>query len=75
MSKIVSILQSIGNFFASVVDFVVQLLTDLVNVIILIGETVVKLPEYFNAFLPSEVVALLVAAFTVIVIYKVLGRD
>lgn len=74
MSTIINILKSIGDFFATVAEFVVKLFQDLVYIVKLLGETVAKLPDLLG-FLPSSVLAILVLALAVVVIYKVLGRE
>ena len=74
MNTIINILKAIGDFFASVVDFVVKLFSDLVYVVKLLGETVAKLPSLLG-FFPSSVLAVLLLAVAVVVIYKVLGRE
>ena len=74
LSSIVEILKSIGDFFSSVVSFITKLFSDLVYVVQLIGETVAEIPDYLS-WLPSGVVASLIVLFSIVVIYKVLGRD
>ena len=74
MGKIIDILTSIGNFFKTVVDFVVKLFQDLVYVIKLLGETVAKLPTYLG-FLPTVAIAVFVSAIAVVVVFRVIGRD
>lgn len=74
MSTIINILKSIGDFFATVAEFIVKLFEDLVYIVKLLGETVAKLPELLG-FFPSSVLAILVLALAVVVIYKVLGRE
>lgn len=65
------------NFFEvimSLVDFVIGFVEDIVYVVKLCGKFVPKIPDYFS-WLPTEVLALIVTAFSVVVIYKVLGRE
>lgn len=68
------VVQDIGNFFSTVIDFVISFVEDVVYVIKLTAETVAKIPDYFD-WLPSSVVAIIVSAFAIVVIYKVLGRE
>lgn len=65
---------SIGDFFVSIYEFVIGFFRDIAYVIKLTGEFVLKIPEYFD-WLPTEVVALIVVIFGIVVIYKVLGRE
>lgn len=74
MGQILNFLKGILDFFVGLVQFVVKIMGDLVYVVKLLGETVAKLPDYLH-FLPSAVVAVLVTALAVVVIYKLLGRE
>lgn len=77
----IGVLQGIAEMFSSlfsllrnIVDFVIKLFADLVSVVRLLADTVAQLPNMLG-FLPSTVLAVILAAFTVVVIYKVLGRE
>lgn len=74
MEAIVSMLESIGNFFASIVEFVIDMVNDIVYVVELTGQTVVSIPGYFS-WLPPAASALIVTIFGIVVVYKVLGRE
>lgn len=74
MQAIFDVLKSIGELFANLVFFVVELLGDLVYVVSLMGQTIAKVPSYLG-FLPSVIVSTFVIALTVIVVYKIIGRD
>lgn len=74
-------LETIKNFFlgltdviTSLIDFVVNLIGDLVYVVKLCGAFVLKIPTFFS-WLPSECVLLIVTVFGVVVAYKILGRE
>lgn len=74
-------LESIKDFFVgmidiivSLVDFVIGIVEDLVYVVTLCGQFVLKIPTFFS-WLPSQVVVLIVTIFAVVVIYKILGRE
>lgn len=68
------VVTDIGNFFSTVIDFVISFVEDVVYVIQLTAESVAKIPDYFS-WLPESVIVLLVSTFAVVVIYKVLGRE
>lgn len=70
----IDILNGIWTFFSSVYDFVIGIFEDIVYVIRLTAHFVAKIPDYFD-WLPPECLALIVAIFAVVVIYKVLGRE
>lgn len=66
--------QQIFDFFSNVLDFLIDFIKDIVYIIEITGEMVLKIPDYFS-WLPSEALSLLVSVFAVVVIYKVLGRE
>ena len=66
--------QQVLDFFSNVTEFIIDFIGDIVYIIKITGEMVVKIPAYFS-WLPSEALALVVSIFGVVVIYKVLGRE
>lgn len=66
---------SIVSFFDSVIGFVVGLIEDTTNFISKIPESVEQVTSYMTAFLPPEVMVLLVGILAIVVILRVLGRD
>lgn len=74
MGQIFNFFKTLIDFLVGIVKFVIQLVSDLVMVVKMLGETVLHLPMAF-AWLPGTVGALLVALFAVVVIYKFLGRE
>lgn len=74
LQEIRDILVAIGDFFKTIIDFVISFFQDLVYMVKLVGETVSELPEYFD-WMPASLVALIIAIFAVVVIYKILGRE
>lgn len=74
-------MQAILDFFVglfevvkSLITFVIDFIGDIVYVVQLTGTFVANIPTYF-AWLPSAYVSLLVTIFSIVVIYKVLGRE
>ena len=74
LSSIYNILKSIANFFTSVVSFVLNLISDLIYVVGLLGKSIIDIPKYLS-FLPPVILAVLVSTFSIVVIYKILGRE
>lgn len=74
MLGIISAIKEFFEFIVNLVKFLIQLIKDLIMAIDMLKDVVVKLPDYLN-FLPSTVVALFVACLSVVIVYKVLGRD
>lgn len=62
------------DFFQNIGSFIVDFIGDILYIVKITGESVSKIPEYFS-WLPSEALALVVAIFSVVVIYKILGRE
>lgn len=75
VKSIVSMLRNLFDVIGSVVDFVVSFFSDLVSMIKLIGEVVVKIPDYLTYIFPASFISVVVLALSIVVIYKVLGRD
>lgn len=74
LESILDTLTAIGDFLASVVEWVADFIEDLVQMAKYLGQAVVEFPSYFD-WLPASIVALLVTAVGIVVIYKFLGRD
>lgn len=74
LEAIFDVLTSIGDFFASVGGFLVSLVEDIVSVVKLTGKAVLSIPNYIG-FLPATLISGLIIVFSVVVLYKVLGRD
>lgn len=56
------------------VDFVISFVQDIVYLIGLTADFVAKIPSLFS-WLPSEALSLIIIAFGIVVVYKVLGRE
>ena len=62
------------DIISSLIDFVMQTISDLVYMIGLLGDMMLNLPGYFG-WLPSTIVTSLVVIFSIVIIYKILGRE
>lgn len=74
MDAIIKFLQGIIDGVTAALDFLVSFIEDIVYVVMLTGEFVLNIPNYF-AWLPAPVLAIVVSIFGIVVIYKVLGRE
>lgn len=74
MAALTNFLSGIGDGLISVVNFVIDFFKDIAYLVKLTGEFVLKVPDYLS-WLPTEVLALLISTFTIVVLYKVLGRE
>lgn len=70
----ISALKSIFNLISSVVSFIIGFFQDLVYMITLLGKFILSLPTYLS-WLPPTFITAITLIFTIVVIYKVLGRE
>lgn len=70
----ISALKSIFNLISSVVSFIIGFFQDLVYMITLLGKFILSLPSYLS-WLPPTFITAVTLIFTIVVIYKVLGRE
>lgn len=74
LESIFSAIQKIVDFLDTIWKFITDFLSDTFDMIKLVGETVKDIPSYFS-WLPPSITAVIVSIFSVVVIYKILGRD
>lgn len=74
LSTIKDILFNIGNFFTSVYEFFLKLCKDIVFIVKATGKAVSVIPDLFS-WLPASILSIILVAFGVIVIYKIMGRE
>lgn len=75
MNDIIYIIQSIGNFFSSIGDFIVGFFQDTVNFLDYLTNLI---PDFFNTYFsgfPAFFIAGMLALITVLVLIRILGRD
>lgn len=74
MQAIVDAIEGIIETITSVIDFVIGFFQDIVYLVEITGKALLQIPIYF-AWMPGEMVALLVILFALVVLYKILGRE
>lgn len=74
MDAVISFFKGIGQAITSAFDFVVSLVSDIVYLVQITGKFLTQLPSYFS-WMPAEISALLLVLFTIVVLYKILGRE
>lgn len=74
MQAIIDFFNTIGNVISTVIDFVVKMFSDLVFMLKLLANFFASLPSYLS-WLPSAAVSSIVLIFTIVMIYKILGRE
>lgn len=74
MGAIIDFFTGIGDAIGTVINFVVQLFTDMLTMLQLLAKFIGDIPSYFG-WLPSSVVAVVIIIFSIVVIYKIIGRE
>ena len=74
MQAIIDFLNQIVDAVNAVIDFVVKFGQDIIYVGGLIGDFIVDIPNFFG-WLPASLLSILVLVFSVVAIYKILGRS
>lgn len=73
MTAVVDFFVGLADTIGAVIDFIIDFFADLIYVIGLLAQFLIEIPGYFS-WLPSEIVALLVTTFGIVVIYMILNR-
>lgn len=74
LSAIIDFFTGIADAVTALIDFVFSIISDLVYMVQLTGKFILQIPVYFS-WLPGELLALVVLIFSIVVLYKVLGRE
>lgn len=74
LESIKEVLFKIGDFFVMIFDFVVGFVEDIVSVVKYTGQAIAQIPQLLEWVNPA-LIGMLLAAFSVVVIYKILGRE
>lgn len=74
MNVLIDFFKGVGQAITSVIDFVISLFQDLIYMIKLLGQVILNIPNYFS-WLPSDIVTLIFLIISIVVVYKILGRE
>lgn len=74
MTAIVSLLLSIADGLIAAFEFLASLIEDIAYMAQLLSQSVSSIPEYLSVF-PAPILTLIGTIFTVVVIYKIIGRE
>lgn len=74
MSAIFDVLTGFIDLCTFIVDFVISTIEDLVYMVGLLGEITLKLPDYLG-WLPSSIVTHFLLIISIVVVYKIIGRE
>ena len=74
MQALLNWFESVSGTISSLIDYLVSMIEDIVEMVVMLGYAAADLPELL-AFLPPPVVLLLGSFLTAAILYKVLGRE
>lgn len=74
MDAVISFFVGIGEAIVSIFDFIVSLFSDIVYLVQLTGKFLLEIPNYFS-WLPSSYLSMITILFSIVVLYKILGRE
>lgn len=74
MQDILDALYSIADALFSVLEVIGDFINDLVWTVELLGKAILNVPNYIS-WLPKPLIAIVMGCFSVVIIYKVLGRE
>lgn len=74
MKALVEFIKGIAEGVTAAIDFLFGTIQDLVYMVKLLGQFILDIPAYLS-WLPTGVVAIFITIFSIVVIYKVLGRE
>lgn len=74
MSGIFEAIKGFFTFVVSAVEFVIKLIKDLVYVVGMLKDVVLRIPTYLG-FLPTTLISMFAVCLSVVIVYKVVGRD
>lgn len=75
MDAIINAINGIADGIRSILTFLGDIISDMVEMAKLLADGLVALPTWFGYFFPAEMVVALMAVFAIVVIYKILGRE
>lgn len=74
MGAIIDFFTGIADTVISLVDYMISTIQDIVYMIGLLGKVILSLPELIG-WLPAGIISIVATAFSIVVIYKVIGRE
>lgn len=75
LASIKEILSNIGNFFSTVIDYVVGFIEDLVYFMGKLASSVTDALALLDDIFPVEIITIFGSLIAVVVILRILGRD
>lgn len=69
-----NLLRNIADFFTSIWEVIINVISDIVAMVKLLAQAISTVPGFFR-WMPAGVITLLGVILSVVVIYKLLGRE
>lgn len=73
MASLMNMLKGFFGAIGAIIDFIIDFFADLIYAIGVLGKFVLEIPGYFS-WLPPSALMILTTAFSLVVIYMILGR-
>lgn len=74
MQVIIDFLSGIGDLISAAFDWLITSILDLAHIASMLTQVVANVPAYF-AWLPDECASIFAVILSVVVLYKILGRE
>lgn len=74
MKALIDLITGFVDGVTSIINFIINTLTDLVYMVTLVRDMAGNIPSYFG-WLPSAVVTSLVMIVGIVFVYKIIGRE
>lgn len=74
MTAVIETLGNIASAIGSVIDFLIDMVLQIVDMVVMLGQAALTIPKLFG-IMPPVVTASLLAVLSIAIIYKILGRE
>lgn len=74
LKALVEFIKGIAEAVTAAIDFLFGIIEDLVYMVKLLSEFILQIPVFLS-WLPPAIVTIFVTIFSIVVIYKVIGRE
>lgn len=74
MDALINFFEGIGDVIIAVVDFIISFFSDLVWIINTLVWAVGQIPNFLG-WIPGEILAIITVSLSVVMIYKIMGRE
>lgn len=74
MDAIINFFKSIGHVITSCIELVWTFIEDIIQIVLMLSKFLGQLPEFFS-WVPDSVQFMLFSIFSIVVLYKISGRE